>query len=59
MYLVMTSRLNNNIVYVGNAHTGILRKYFDVLGFSLWHDDKKDFRCVLAIPFEVYFNSTK
>lgn len=64
MYIVMTSRLNNNIVYVGNEHTRILRKYFDVLGFSLnhkdlGHDDKKDFRCVLAIPFEVYFNSTK
>jgi hypothetical protein len=61
MYIVMTSDLNNNIVYVGNAHTRILRKYFDVLGFSLnhkdfGHDDKKDFRCVLAIPFEVYFN---
>ena len=63
VYIVMTSPLNNNIVYVGSAHARILRKYFDVLGFSIdhkdmVHDDKEDFRCVLAIPFEVYFNTT-
>jgi hypothetical protein len=56
---VMMSPLNNNIVYVGNAHARILNKYFDVLGFSLDWYGKKNFRCVLALPFEVYFNNTK
>ena len=56
---VMVSPLNNNIVYVGDAHARILKKYFDVLGFSLDWYGKKNFRCVLALPFEVYFNSTK